>query len=170
MEKLTKRGTKAKQLSPDRDRDRIRDFSEYFFNPPIELGYINDIDFIFYMYRDGVLMDYALVEVSKADFAVNEKFLKAIHERYYIKGGQANFVKHKSKILNIPAYLVVYNELEDLYVWSFQEEKEWRRMTLMEFTYHLAGLRNKRLIRSYKKETNMKALRKKEEKTDGAIS
>ena len=152
MKKLTERGTKAKQLNLDRDKDRIRDFSEYFFNPPIRLGYVSDIDFIFYDYRNGVLIDYALVEVSKADCKVTENYLKAIQERYYNTGGQANFVKHKSKILNIPAYLIVYNKLKNLYVWSFQKEKEWKRMTLMEFTYHLVGLRNKKLIRTYKKE------------------
>jgi len=169
MKKLTKKGTKNTQLSLSQSKDRIKDFSSYFYDPPLHLGYVSDIDFIFYEYRDRVLIDYALVEVTKTDFIVTENLLKAIHENFYTKGGQANFVKHKAQILNIPAYLVVYNELEDLYVWSFQKEKEWKRMTLLEFTYYLAGLRNKRLIRSYKKEIDQKALRKKES-MDGAIS
>ena len=115
-------------------------------------------------------MDYALVEVTKTDSAVNENLLNAIQKNFYTTGGQANFVKHKAEALNIPAYLVVYNELEDLYVWSFQEEKEWKRMTLQEFTYHLLSLRNKKMVRTFRKEVDQKALRKKEERTDGAIS
>ena len=148
------------QLSSPGSKDRIKDFSDYFYNPSVHLGYVSDIDFIFYEYRNRILIDYALVEVTKADCKVTENYLKAIHERYYNTGGQANFVKHKARALNIPAYLVVYNVLKYLHVWSFQKEKEWKQMTLQEFTYHLAGLRNKRMIRSYKKE----------EETDGAIS
>ena len=160
MKKLTERGTKDVQLSSSQSKDRIKDFSDYFYNPPLHLGYVSDIDFIFYEYRNRVLIDYALVEVTKTDSVVNENLLNAIQKNFYTKGGQANFVKHKAQALNIPAYLVVYNELEDLYVWSFQKEKEWKRMTLQEFTYYLLGLRNKRMIRSYKKE----------ERTDGVSS
>lgn len=167
---MTDRGTKDVQLSPSQRKDRIKDFSDYFYDPPLHLGYVSDIDFIFYEYRNRVLIDYALVEVTKTDSVVNENLLNAIQKNFYTTGGQANFVKHKAQALNIPAYLVVYNVLEDLYVWSFQQEKEWERMTLQEFTYHLARLRNKRMIRSYKRETDLKALRKKEERTDGVSS
>lgn len=160
MKKLTERGTKAVQLSLSQSKDRIKDFSEYFYNPPVHLGYVSDIDFIFYEYRDRVLMDYALVEVTKTDSVVTENLLKAIHENFYTKGGQANFVKHKSRALNIPACLVVYHDLNELYVWSFQEENRWKKTSLLEFTYYLAALRNKKLIRTYKKESN----------ADGAIS
>lgn len=170
MKKLTDRGTKDVQLSSPGSKDRIKDFSDYFYNPPVHIGYVSDIDFIFYEYRNRVLIDYALVEVTKTDSVVTENLLKAVQENFYTKGGQANFVKHKAQALNIPAYLVVYKELEDLYVWSFQEEKEWKQMTLMEFTYHLAGLRNKKMIRTYNKEIDLKALKKKEESADGAIS
>ena len=155
MKKLTDRGTKAKQLSRDRDKDRIKDFSEYFFDPPVRLGYVSDIDFIFYEYRDRRLIYYALVEVSKADDEVTAEWLEAVRRNFYERGGQANFVKHSAKLLNIPAYLIVYHELEKLYVWSFQEEKEWKLMSLMEWTYFLASLRNKKMIRTYKKESTI---------------
>lgn len=146
MKKLTEEGTKARQL--DAFSSRVLEFSDFFYSPAAVPGYITDIDFVFYDfydYRKDKIYDFALVEVTKADYEVRSELLEKIRHRFYEDSGQADFIKDKSRKLSATAFIVVYNKIDRLYVWSFQREDIWKKMTIVEFARLLSDIRNSRL-------------------------
>jgi len=147
MKRLTVEGTKTRQL--DSYSNKVREFSDYFYANPIAVpGYLTDMDFVFYDfydYRNDKIFDFALVEITKADYEVRSELLEKIHHRFYEDSGQAAFVKDKSRKLRAAAFIVVYNKINRLYVWSFQQENSWRLYTMEEFAYLLSDLRNSKL-------------------------
>jgi len=147
MKKLTEEGTKARQL--DSYSNKVREFSDYFYDNPSAIpGCLTDMDFVFYDfydYRNDKIYDFALVEVTKADYEVSSELLVKIHHRFYEDSAQADFVKDKSGKLSAAAFIVVYNKIDRLYVWSFQREDIWKKMTIEEFARLLSDIRNARL-------------------------
>ena len=97
-------------------------------------GYYLDVDFI--KFRDGVPC--AITELTRTDSAEEPEtaYLDAIIQRYFGRDRQGEHIERVAMMLEVPAYLVLFNK-ECYWFWVFSfNRREWKyftRATYIEF-------------------------------------
>lgn len=104
-------------------------------------GFFCDLDLVKWK-RDGdKLIPCCLTEITRCDDeTISPAYLKAIEVRYFEKELQGKVIETMSKLLGIPAYIVLYQkDFNWLKVYSFNK-KVWKDFTEEEWAEYLRGL------------------------------
>lgn len=129
--KLLENGSKARQNDSTEDRALI--YKDFLRTIPTN-GFFLDVDFLKFRYVDGEIKPVAITELTRCDYeTVNQNYLNAIHERVFIRDLQGKTISIIANLLNVPAYLVLFQkDLLWFYVWSFRKQI-WKYFTKEEY-------------------------------------
>lgn len=126
VKKLQSNGRKAWYMG-DSVEDRTVPYKKYEITRDID-GFCMDIDQIKWRYIGGKYVPFAIIELTStgSDSRVSESYLKAIEKRIWITDRQAVVIETLAKLLNVPAYWVLFpTDMSWIYAYSLQR-KEWR--------------------------------------------
>lgn len=89
-----------------------------------------DIDFVKWRYINNKPVPVAITEITRCDGEnVNDHYLQAIIDRWYIRDRQAELVNTLAKLLGVPAFLICYQkDMRWLEVFNLQD-KSWTKFT-----------------------------------------
>jgi hypothetical protein len=135
---LTESGQKARHISSP--IDRTLPYKDWIRDQNID-GFLMDIDSIKWKRVNGIPVPCAIMELTTTtEIEVGTKYLDAITNRYFNYELQGVVIQQLLRLLNVPAFIVLFNEsLDWLRVYSFETHK-WQRYTKEEWSIFLKQL------------------------------
>lgn len=136
---LNEFGQKAYQRTDREDRSLV--YKDWLRTVKTPKGFFMDIDMIKWGTVDGKIVPKAITELTRCDHEeINERYLRAIIDRWFFRDKQAAVVTALAEQLHVPAYLVCFQkDMKWLWVFSFQK-KEWKHFTTEDWATYLSEL------------------------------
>lgn len=137
--KLTDSGQKAYQREDNEDRSL--GYKNWLRTIKDSNGFPLDVDMIKWKNKDGKFVPTAITEITRCDSeSVGKGYLDAITQRFFVRDSQGKVIRELSKLLNVPAYLILYQK-DMLWMWVYSFQKDgWKLFSPDQWAEYWKGL------------------------------
>ncbi len=129
---LTDSGAKAQQRTDNEDRAKV--YRDWHRTLRADLAMF-DVDTIEWRRGENGLFPVAVIELTRIDGDdANEKYLKAILDRFDVRDKQGEATRKVAKALGVNAYITLFNlKLTKFWVYNLTQEKGWKSFNQKEY-------------------------------------
>lgn len=162
----TEAGTKARQRTDKEDRTLVyRDWRREAVSKGKRRStcYTSDLDQIEYIIHKDEVYPVAVLELTRYDMEETDmaahswgKYRQSILERYFVRDAQGKFVQKMSALLNVPAYIVLFQKnLTSFWLFDLNDQKAlWIHKTPDEYREWLTKLKTDKVEQFRNEETS----------------